>query len=229
MRTLIKTNIFYVYEHWRPDTDICFYVGKGYGNRAYRLNKRNKRHKAIVTKLSNLGMCVEIRLIESGLSEAIAFTKEISRIKFWRDVGVILANSTEGGEGVAGLKHSDETKEKLRQRSLGNIVIHSEETKKKIGIANSIALKGRKNPEHSARMKGRKCSEETKRKISLSGIGREFSEEVRAKISAGNKGQKRSEEARANMSAAHIGKKHSEETREKMATSQKLRWAKCQQ
>jgi hypothetical protein len=27
---------FYVYEHWRPDKDVCFYVGKGHGRRAYK-------------------------------------------------------------------------------------------------------------------------------------------------------------------------------------------------
>ena len=26
--------IFYVYEHWRPDKDTCFWVGKGKGDRA---------------------------------------------------------------------------------------------------------------------------------------------------------------------------------------------------
>ena len=26
---------FYVYEHWRRDTRVCFYVGKGSGPRAY--------------------------------------------------------------------------------------------------------------------------------------------------------------------------------------------------
>jgi len=26
--------MYYVYEHWRPDKDICFYVGKGKGSRA---------------------------------------------------------------------------------------------------------------------------------------------------------------------------------------------------
>lgn len=27
-------SIFYVYEHWRPDKDVCFYVGKGSKGRA---------------------------------------------------------------------------------------------------------------------------------------------------------------------------------------------------
>ena len=27
-------DIFYVYEHWRPDKNVCFYVGKGKGKRA---------------------------------------------------------------------------------------------------------------------------------------------------------------------------------------------------
>jgi hypothetical protein len=33
-------NSFYVYEHWRPDKDICFYVGEG--TQAPRLGQKPK-------------------------------------------------------------------------------------------------------------------------------------------------------------------------------------------
>ena len=28
MKTIQTGPVFYVYEHWRPDLDVCFYVGK---------------------------------------------------------------------------------------------------------------------------------------------------------------------------------------------------------
>lgn len=33
-------NNFYVYEHWRPDTGVCFYVGKGKEKRAWDMKRR---------------------------------------------------------------------------------------------------------------------------------------------------------------------------------------------
>ena len=54
-------NKFYVYEHWRPDINMPFYVGKGSGNRAFRLKKNRNRHfRNIVSKLEKQGLCVEI-------------------------------------------------------------------------------------------------------------------------------------------------------------------------
>lgn len=51
------TNKFYVYEHWRPDKDICFYVGKGKGRRANVMYGRGSHHERIQAKLKRLGMC----------------------------------------------------------------------------------------------------------------------------------------------------------------------------
>ena len=94
---------FYVYEHWRPDRDECFYVGKGHGPRANKMNNRNLFHKAIQNKLSRLGMAVEVKMVATGLCEAEAFEMEVSRIAVWRDLGVDLANITDGGEGTVGI------------------------------------------------------------------------------------------------------------------------------
>ena len=110
---------FYVYEHWRPDKGVCFYVGKGFGNRAYRLTKnRNKHHQNVVNKLFTMGVEVDVRIIAQNLTEESALSLEIERIVYWENKGVILTNITRGGEGVSGLKHTKETKEFLRQNSL---------------------------------------------------------------------------------------------------------------
>jgi len=94
---------FYVYEHWRTDRDECFYVGKGKGNRAYNMRKRNAHHKAIAAKVTRDGCAIDVRIVMSGLTENEAFCLEVERIAFWRSVGVDLTNMTSGGEGTSGL------------------------------------------------------------------------------------------------------------------------------
>lgn len=71
---------------------------------------------------------------------------------------------------------------------------------------------------------GTKHSEETRRKLSLAGIGRVHSEETKQKISSALKGRGCSEERRKILSTAFLGKKHSEETKQKMSRSQKASW-----
>lgn len=78
----------------------------------------------------------------------------------------------------------------------------SEERRKKI----SQSLKGRVSP-----MKGRKHSEETKQKISLSEKGKKVSKESKKKMSLAKKGTL----------PAMTGKKHSLESRQKMSASHK--------
>ena len=112
---LFRSLKFYVYEHWRLDTETCFYVGKGTGDRAYRKN-RNNHWRNIVAKLERTGSAYEVRFVATGISEQAAFDLEAQRILFWRDI-VDLANKTDGGEGCAGLSHSPETREKIRQNT----------------------------------------------------------------------------------------------------------------
>jgi len=94
-------------------------------------------------------------------------------------------NLSSGGEGMSGF-------------------IHSEDTKRKIGIATSIALKGKK------------LSNVTKKKISqkLTGITRP--ESTRKKISKARQGMKFSYEHIENMRLSRLGKKHTEEHRRKI-------------
>jgi len=183
---------FYVYEHWRTDRDECFYVGKGKGRRAYILRDRNSHHRGIVAKLIRMGFAVEIRIVASGLIEDEAFQVERDRIAFWRSSGVDITNVTDGGDGVSGLKMSDESKKKM-----------------------SDAKKGKPG---RATMLGKKHSDETRAKMSAAQKGVKKSPEHAAKVGARHKGKKVvvSPETAKKISEAHRGRKHTEETKQNM-------------
>lgn len=179
---------FYVYEHWRPDKNECFYVGKGKNNRAYTRKSRNSHWRNIVKKLERIGLTYEVRIISFELTEEAAFELEKERIAIWRDV-FDLANMTDGGGGL--FNPSEEVRAKL----------------------SSVAktLLGEKNPFY-----GRKHSLETKTKISAikkqqpsNRKGVKVSVETLARMSAAQKGRvsnrkgiKLSEEVKANMAKA---------------------------
>lgn len=137
---------YLVYEHWRPDTGKCFYVGKGKLKRARSL-QREGHHARVVAKLKRSGLVPEIRIIEDGLLESEAFTLEIERIAFWRAAGVGIVNRTNGGDGISGYRHGDATKEKMRIKATGRTM--SEETLAKMS-ASRTGLK--RSPETKARM-----------------------------------------------------------------------------
>lgn len=197
---------FYVYEHWRPDLDVCFYVGKGRGPRAWILRRRNPYYKNIIGKLARLGLYAEVRLVEGGLDEQSALDLEVRRIAFWRRSGVRIANVTDGGDGVSGLKHSAETRKKMKEKR---------------------PLQSREK--HREIMTGRSLPKAHRANISRGITGRKVSEKTRLKIAEANRGKSRSMETRERLSAAHVGKTHSEETRNRMRESQLARWARIKE
>jgi hypothetical protein len=168
--------IFYVYEHWRLDTDTCFYVGKGKEGRAYSRRSRNAHWKNIVCKLERLGSGYEIRLVATGLTEEEAFRIEIERISFWMDK-VDLANITNGGEGFSGGRHTEESKKKI---SIGSKKTALDNREK-----NRLRMLGGQNPFY-----GKSHSQETIDKIKKKLTGRKIenprpkSEEHKSSISA---------------------------------------------
>ena len=74
--------------------------------------------------------------------------------------------------------------------------------------------------EAGKKRRGRKLSEETKKKMSESSKGQVISEETRAKISAANKGKVRTKEQKAKLSALRKGRTFSEEAKENMRIAQ---------
>ena len=113
-------------------------------------------------------------------------------------------------------KHSEETKEKLRQIGLNR----SEEYKRNM----SEIKKGKlMSEETKAKMseinKGKTLSDETKKKLSELNKGKTLSDETKAKM----RGRKLSDETKAKMSAAK--RQMSDETKAKMSESQRKRHA----
>jgi NUMOD3 motif len=224
----MKNNNFYVYEHWRPDRGECFYVGKGRGKRANILVGRNLHHMAIQAKLGRLGLCVEIRLVKSGLMEDEAFALECERIAFWRADGADLANMTDGGEGASGRMLSDESRKKISLSNKGRVLSAeikakialasagrpcSKETREKIGTANR-GKKGRTPSaeqimalvESNKRRRGIHFSDEHRAKLSKSRRRRVVTDETKEKISATLRGRTLSPEHRAKIKSAHMRK-----------------------
>jgi len=111
--TLKSSRIFYVYEHWRPDEDVCFYVGKGHGSRAYNFKRNNRYYCFVLHKLTKLGMCAEVRMVQSGLTEDEAFTLECQRIAFWRSLDVPISNVRPSGGGSVAVSVKTRTKMSL--------------------------------------------------------------------------------------------------------------------
>jgi hypothetical protein len=93
-----------IYEHWRLDTNECFYIGKAMGTdpyaRANNLNRNNRYHKRIVKKLEGTGL-IEVRTaVFHGIKKAELNNLERLCIAHWRmHIGNRLTNKTAGGDG----------------------------------------------------------------------------------------------------------------------------------
>jgi group I intron endonuclease len=130
----------------------------------------------------------------------------IKREQIWIDLLKPKYNIYKIAGSPLGYKHTDESKEKIRQNS--KLLVHSEETKLKI----SKAKKGVKKSQESIdkfiqKMTGRKLSEEHKNKIGKANLGRKNSIETINKMK--NAHSNVSLETRQKMRNAHIGSKDS--------------------
>ena len=171
---------FYAYTHARPNregVDAIFYVGKGQRQRDRDFIHRTQHHKNIVAKYGRDNIVV-VRY--PCADEADAHRLEKLLIASYRAAGVRLTNLTDGGDGISGHRHSEETKAKISASNMGKVI--SPEARRRV----SEALKGRPGT-----WRGRKHSEETKTKLRAAKLGsknpsasRPMSEETKAKISA---------------------------------------------
>lgn len=173
-------------------------------------SKKEHNHKANwIKQLLREGLKPEITILQEVPYNQWAIA-EMAWIRLGWEEGWPLTNDTEGGGGILGHKHSDEEKQRRRERMLGekNPFFgrkHTEETrlimKEKRKLQKSSRLGQHHTEETKLKMKeykhmlGKHHSEETKRKISEAqkgnkhGLGRIFSFEAREKISLGNRGK----------------------------------------
>lgn len=149
-----KSKDFYVYLHRRATDGKVFYVGKGHGRRATHFLNRNRHWNNVAKKH---GVIVEF--YATGLQEWYAFELEIMLISYYGIEN--LCNLTHGGEGLYGMKMSEDQKAKIGMANKGKKI--SDELKKHLSLIN----------------KGRKHTEETKIKIGVA--TRNESKETRQK------------------------------------------------
>lgn len=142
-----------LYSHTRLDKNEIFYVGIGANEkRAYSKRNRNIHWRRIVKNSD-----YSIQIIAENISWKDAIYGEKYLIQYYgrRHLKTgSLVNITEGGDGVTGLRHSDEAKQRISEANKGNR--HTKESKKRIGLAS----KGSKNPFY-----GKKHTEAFKLKI----------------------------------------------------------------
>lgn len=235
-----------IYGLYDPRDGACRYVGKTNGPLAQRLrvhisDARRRKHSvrrfSWVLSLDALGLAPEIRLLET-VSEAWQAAEKRWIAKFRAD-GADLVNTTDGGDGCDGMRHSEETKAKIRlsaklispevharRGAAVRLAYQNPETRERLSAA---LRKSHSRPEVRARLseinKRIWNTPEARARRSKMLRGRVFTPEWRAKISASRKGQKLSPERVAQLVALHTGRKRSAETRAKMSEAAKRREA----
>ncbi len=107
-----------LYRHIRQDKNEPFYIGIGESeSRAYEIKGRTRAWKNIANKGYN------VEVLFDDLSWEKACEKEIEFIALYgrRDKKTgTLVNMTDGGEGTVGYRHTDETKEIIRESMTGS-------------------------------------------------------------------------------------------------------------
>lgn len=204
-----------VYVIFRSNGDPC-YVGQGKEKRLrdhfnnVRLGTHNNKHLSAIIK--NAGGSLPIVKLFSHLTPEKAIEFEKAWIAaLGRDPKGPLVNLTDGGEGTYGKKHSDETKQKIREKAKKRF--ESQEQRDRLSKA----------------LSGFHHSEETKAKMSLSHKGKtpawmldpEKAKLVAKKIGAAHSGKVLSEEQRRQIGDFHRRRPKSELHKQRIGVSRR--------
>ena len=175
---------FLVYCHIRPDTNEVFYIGKGTQKRMRDRSNRSRYWHNIVNKAG--GYITKIVAANLFEREALSFEKLL--IAKLRNAGASICNLTDGGDGISGYRHTEETRRKFSER-----------------------MKGKPSP-----TLGKKFTAEHREKLRLAKLGKKQTEEHRLRSAQARIGHAVSEETRRKLSATNTGYKHTECAKAKM-------------
>lgn len=210
-----------VYAHRKASDNSVFYIGQGVRDRAWTRFNRNAIWHNIEAKH---GVLVEI--LRDNLTRAQANEEETALIKLYGrrvDGSGVLANIVEGGGGIQGWHHTDETKERIGAASRGkkqSDELIAKRTAHRKGIPMSTKAKEAlrtywSDPDNRAKQRQAK-------------LGTTLTAEARAKISVAHKGRKLPEHrveamriAAAGENNPMYGKTHTPEAREKIAAARR--------
>jgi hypothetical protein len=226
---------FYVYVHSRLSTGEPFYVGKGHRYRAYSQWNRNPHWHHIVAKDGGR----YVSFIAENMDEEFAALAEIEAIDAYRRRGAKLVNMTTGGDGISGLRHSDESRAKMSKAHKGVKLSESHRRNSaaaRIGRPVSQETREKQSKSHQGQKptaaaikatvdmrRGRPLSEEHRKNISLASRGKPAPNRSKPSVM---KGKKFSEESRKKMSLAHRGVPLSEDHRRSLRASTTAYWAR---
>jgi hypothetical protein len=111
---------FYVYVHRKATTGEVFYVGKGRGDRCFKLTGKNR--SKLWHKVAKKHGCI-VEIVQDGLQEWAALEMEVGLIAMYgrmNEGAGALCNLSDGGDsGFAGGTHGDEARAKISQRHKG--------------------------------------------------------------------------------------------------------------
>lgn len=204
--------------------------------------ERNRYRNCWIRSLLNRGVMPKMIILEE-INDENWQEAERYYIAYFKYIGLKLCNDTNGGDGTLGMKHSNETKEKMRHAKLGTTKTDISKDKVshqiiKDNIFEIIELYSAKyslreiaqlfdaNHQAVAYRLGRagivlreqyEVTERSKEKLQQANIGKIQSEETKQKRSNLLNDRKRSPEICAKISASHMGKKLSEEHRRKLS------------
>lgn len=162
-------NKFYVYAHYRADTDEIFYIGKGSGNRAYEKKKSDGRSEWWHRIVNKYGYTV--KLLHENLSEVEALKKERELIQQYgrKDISTgPLINLTDGGEGGLNIGEDTRKKRSISVKKITDDVNYRKE------LSQRVKLQWDTNPERK-----KKTSELVKARLSSEEVRKELSERVK--------------------------------------------------
>lgn len=205
-------NTTHIYTLAHPITNEVRYVGKAddidIRLHGHLYDKLNNRKGNWLKSLRKDGLSPKIEVLDIVEKNNCQFW-EIFYISLMKSWGMRLVNGTLGGEGISGVKHSEESKNKVRLANIGRK--HTQQTRDKMKESSPKFWLGKKMPiemrdKISLARKGKKMTEDQKKNMGRKGTahhfyGKKLTEQHKVNMWA-NRSHDVSYEARKNMSDA---------------------------